>query len=110
MQNVIHTYEGNVAEHKVYTALTKLWHGKRGVILHSFKPERFLSRLTERTKSQRNGCTDIQFTKLERKLSDILRLITRTEAKDMTGMIIQLHPNKIICTLKNGQIKIFLKV
>ena len=94
MQNIVHTYEGDLAEHKVFSALKTLWAGKCGLILHSFKPERFLARLSERSKSQRDGSTDFNFLDLEVKLSDFLQIDTKKEANTIIEAIKQLQPDK----------------
>ena len=53
MENVLKNMKGDVAENKVYSALRKLWNGKRGILIHSFKPENVLAPLTKRAKPQR---------------------------------------------------------
>ena len=53
MEGVLHDFEGNVTEHRVYSTLCRIFNERRGLLLHSFKPERFLSILTQRAKKQR---------------------------------------------------------
>ena len=45
MENIVKNMKGDVAENQVYSALRKLWNGKRGVLIHSFKPEDVLAPL-----------------------------------------------------------------
>merc|ERR1712223_856268 len=72
LEGVLHDFEGNTTEHKVYAALTRIWKDKRGLLLHSFKPEQFLSSLTDRAKKQRETNSDFEFSRLEQKLAEIL--------------------------------------
>ena len=93
MENVVKNIKGDVAENVVYSALERLWNGKRGVLLHSFKPEHLLSQLTQRAKAQRTNSKSLQFTKLEEKLASILNIDTTHEAKQIMNQVQQGNPN-----------------
>ena len=100
MESIIHGYEGDAAEHKVLSALTRLWYGKRGLLLHSFKPEHILRTLTTRAKSQRNCSKELKFTKLEDKLSEVLGINTKDETSNIIRKIKQLYPTKNTLTVE----------
>ena len=90
MENVIKNIKGDAAENQVYSAFTKLWHGKRGVLLHSFKPENVLSPLTKRANAQRDTSTDLTYTSLETKISEIFGIEIEAEAKSIISKIKQI--------------------
>merc|ERR1712062_230585 len=83
MEGLLHDFEGNVTEHKVYSALTRIWKDKRGLLLHSFKPEMFLSTLTQRAKKQRENNCDLEFSKLEQKIAKILGIDVKEEVDEI---------------------------
>ena len=72
MEGVLHSLKGEVGESVVRSEFERLWHGKQGVLFHSFAPEILLSPLTSRAKLQRLSKSDLNFTDLELKLAKIL--------------------------------------
>ena len=85
MEDVLTKMKGEVGEHSVYSGFKRLWHGKRGVFIHSFQPEDVLSPLTKRAKSKRDFRKKLSFNKLEKKLSRQLNIdVTAEVTKIMT--------------------------
>ena len=93
MENAIKNITGEAAENQVYSAFTKLWHGKRGALLHSVKPENVLSPLTKRAKAQRDTAKDLNFTQLEEKLKVVFNINITNETNKIVSDIMKTHPN-----------------
>ena len=93
MENTIKNITGDDAENQVYSALSRIWDGKRGVLLHSVKPEDVLSPLTKRAKAQRDASKNLNYTPLEEKLKEILNIEIKNETNTIVTDIKQSHPN-----------------
>ena len=90
MESILQNLKGEVAESQVHSKLEELWHGKQGVLFHSFHPETIFFQLIDRAKSQRQNTTTLDFTDLETELSDMLRIDlpdVKSEAKAIVNGI-----------------------
>ena len=100
MENVLKNMKGDVAENKVYSALRKLWNGKRGILIHSFKPENVLAPLTKRAKAQRDSAKQLECTALEEILARQLNIDIDDEANEIEKSIRQEYHGKKKITSK----------
>ena len=92
MENILKNMKGDVTENEIHTRLQTLWHNKRGALFHSFHPEAVLHQLTDRAKAQRKSAKSLEFTPLETKISEILNIDSRSEAKVIIALIKSNNP------------------
>ena len=98
MENILNKMKGEVGEHEVYSGFKRIWHGKRGVFIHSFQPEDVLSPLTLKAKAKRNSEKTLSKTKLEKTLSNQLNIDVTTGVASIIAKIKNLYPGCISMT------------
>ena len=92
MENVLKNMKGDVTENQIHIRLQTLWHNKRGALFHSFHPEAVLHQLVDRAKAQRKSAKTLEFTTLEKKISEILSIDSKSEAKAIIALIKSNNP------------------